>query len=146
MATASVVIPAGWELDIAASSQQTPVASRDDVEVTIADAVWLGDSSGLLSNVSQLLFDGDAVVPEVSTEAADADEAEPARNVWQLSPMARAAQDAPVRVIVIRDGEGVVLVVVRGDVTDAAALSDQIDAMAESVRLDLSTIDMEVRA
>jgi hypothetical protein len=146
LATASVVIPGGWELDIAASSQQTPVASKDGVEVTIADAVWLGNTSGLLANVSQLLFDGDAIVPEVDTDADGAEEPESAREAWRLRPMADAPQDAPVWVDVIRDGEGVVLVVVRGDGADAKALSDEIDAVAESVHLDLSSIDVEVRA
>ncbi|MCB2413342.1 hypothetical protein LGT39_10850 [Demequina sp. TTPB684] len=146
MATGSVVIPARWEVDIAATSQQTPVASMGGVEVTIADAAWLGGSSGLLDNVARLLFDGDAVVPEIDTDDADAEGGEPSREVWQLTPSADAADDAPVWVDVVREGEGVALVVVRGDAAEAEVLTEQIDEIRDSITLDLSTVDVEVAA
>ena len=150
MATASVTIPAGWDLDIAASSQQIPVASRAGVEITTTDAVWLGDTSDLLANVARLLFDGDAVIPDVAAKA-DAQADAPAggasaREVWQLTPTVAASQAAPVRVDVIRDGEGVVLVTARGAANDVAALSDAIDAISDSVQLDLSGFDVQASA
>ncbi|WP_291379900.1 hypothetical protein [Demequina sp.] len=143
MATASVVVPAGWDLDIAASSQQTPVASKSGIEVTVADAVWLGDSQDLLASVSRLLFDGDAILPEIPPEPVEAEEGA-TREVWRLTPKADAAPDLPVRVDVIRDAEGVVLVVVRGEAAQVNALSEQLDSIVESVHLDLSPIDVEV--
>ncbi len=146
MATASVVIPAGWDLDIASSSQRTPVASRDDVEVTTADAVWLGSAAGLLANVSQLLFDGNAILPEVATQDPPAAQASTARDVWRLEPTAGSGRQAPARVDVIRSGQSVVLVMVRGPVDDVIALSDQIDEISDSVRLDLAALDVEVRS
>ena len=143
MATAAVTIPAGWDLDIAASSQQIPVASRDGVEVTATDAVWLGETSDLLGNVADLLFDGDAVIPDVVAKADAAADGASSREVWQLAPTEAVSQDAPVRVDVIRDGQGVVLVVARGAANDVIALSDAIDAISDSVQLDLSGIDLE---
>ena len=145
MATASVVIPAGWDLDIAASSQRRPVASRGAVEVSTTDAVWLGDTAALLANVSRLLFDGEAVIPDVASQAdAPAGDAS-SRDVWQLTPSEAAGHDAPVRVDVIREGQGVVLVTARGPASDVTAASDAIDAISDSVQLDLSTLDLEVR-
>lgn len=146
LATASVVIPAGWSLDIAASSQRTPVASRDNVEVTTTDAVWLGDTADLLVNVSRLLFDGQAVIPDDASRADPATGGASSREVWQLTPAADASPHAPVRVDVIREGQGVVLVTARGPVSVVAAASDDIDAMSDSVQLDLSTLDIEARA
>jgi hypothetical protein len=161
MATASVTIPAGWDLDIAASSQQQPTASRDGVDVTTTDAVWLGESSDLLGNVAQLLFDGEAVIPDSAAQSdgpadgdsadgdsADGDSADgdSAREVWQLTPTGTADHDAPVRVDVIRDGQGVVLVVARGTPESVAAQSDAIDAISDSVRLDLSALDVQANA
>lgn len=142
MATAAVTIPAGWALDIAAASQQIPVASRNGVEVTIMDAVWLGDSSDLLGNVADLLFDGDAVIPDVTAQADAPAGGTPLREVWQLAATPAASDDAPVRVDVIRDGQGVVLVAARGAESDVTALSDAIDAMSDSVQLDLSALDV----
>lgn len=143
MATAVVTIPAGWDLDIAASSQQIPVASRDGVEVTTTDAVWLGETSDLLGNVADLLFDGDAVIPDVAaTDDASADGAS-SLEVWRLTPSQAAGQDAPVRVDVIRDGQAVVLVVARGAASDVNAQSDAIDAITASVELDLSGLDVQ---
>jgi hypothetical protein len=151
MATASVTIPAGWDLDIAASSQQQPTASRDGVDVTTTDAVWLGESSDLLGNVAQLLFDGEAVIPDSAAQSDGPADGDPAdgdspREVWQLTPTGTADNDAPVRVDVIRDGQGVVLVVARGTPEAVAAQSDAIDAISDSVRLDLSGLDVQANA
>ncbi len=57
------------------------------VEVSVSDAVWLGDSADLLTNVSPLFFDGDASIPDV----ADSDgrlgrTPSPTRELWQLTP------------------------------------------------------------
>ena len=142
MATAAVTIPAGWDLDIAASSQQMPVASRDGVEVTTTDAVWLGETSDLLANVADLLFDGDAVIPDVAAQADASPDGASSREVWRLNPSEAAGQDAPVRVDVIRDGQGVVLVVARGAASDVNAQSDAIDGITASVELDLSGLDV----
>jgi len=144
MATATVTIPAGWDLDIAASSLQTPVASHDGVEVTTTDGVWLGDTSDLLENVAQLLFDGDAVIPDTATQPDAPVDGTDAREVWQLAPTAAASGNAPARVDVIRDGQGVVLVAARGTADDVTALSDVIDAISDSVQLDLSGLDVDV--
>ena len=150
MATATVTIPAGWDLDIAASSQQIPVASRDGVEVTTTDAVWLGESSDLLRNVATLLFDGAAlvdgaaVIPDVVARADAPAGGDSSREVWRLTPTEAADQDAPVRVDVIREGQGVVLVAARGATNDVSALSDAIDAISASVELDLSGLDVQV--
>ncbi len=145
MATAAVTIPAGWDLDIAASSQRVPVASRDGVEVTTTDAVWLGKTSNLLGNVADLLFDGDAVIPDVAAKADASADGASSREMWRLTPTDAASPGAPVRVDVIRDGQGVVLVVARGTANDVAALSDAIDAIAASVQLDLSGLDVQAR-
>lgn len=142
MATAAVTIPAGWDLDIAASSQQIPVASRAGVEVTTTDAAWLGETPDLLGNVAELLFDGDAVIPDVAAKADAPADGASSREVWQLTPTEAASQDAPVRVDVIRDGQGVVLVVARGGADDVTALSDAIDAISASVALDMSAIEL----
>ena len=152
MATAVVTIPAGWDLDIAASSQQLPVASRDGVEVTTTDAVWLGETSDLLGNVADLLFDGDAVIPDgaaipdVAARADASPDGAASLEVWRLTPSEAAGQDAPVRVDVIRDGQGVVLVVARGAASDVNAQSDAIDAITASVELDLSGLDVRASA
>jgi hypothetical protein len=143
MATASVAIPAGWDLDIAASSQQTPVASRSGVEVTMTDAVWLGDTADLLANVADLLFAGAAVIPAAAAQSGAGSDGAATREVWQLTPTAAASQAAPVRVDVIRSGEGVVLVTARGTAGDVTALSDAIDAISDSVQLELSAFDIQ---
>jgi hypothetical protein len=151
MATASVTIPAGWDLDIAASSQQQPTASRDGVDVTTTDAVWLGESSDLLGNVAELLFDGEAVIPDSAAQSdgpgdGDSGDGDSPRELWQLTPTGTADHDVPVRVDVIRDGQGVVLVVARGTPEAVAAQSDAIDAISDSVQLDLSGLDVQANA
>lgn len=138
MATASVTIPAGWDLDIAASSQRQPLASRDGVRVSITDAVWLGDTADLLTHVSRLIFDGDAAIPESPADGGTS------REVWRLAPAAGAGEGVPARVDVIRDGQGVVLVIARGTAAAVAAQSEDIDAMSDSVQLDLTTLTVEV--
>lgn len=146
LATASVTIPAGWELEIEATSQRTPVALRDGVEVTVSDAVWLGDSDDLLAHVSQLMFDGEARLPHTSDTADDSDDSEDSkdsRELWHLEPNEAAAAGAPVRVDVIRDGEGVVLVIARGTEREVSAQSDAIDAILDSVHLELSELNVE---
>lgn len=143
MATGSVTIPAGWELDIAASSLRTPSASHGGVDVTVSDAVWLGDSDDLLSHVSGLLFDGNALVPDASDPPDAGGAEESSRQVWQLFPTQDAAEGAPVRVDVIREGEGVVLVVARGAPSDVDAQSEAIDAISGSVQLDLAGLNLE---
>lgn len=144
MATASVTIPASWDVDIAASSRRTPVASHAGVEVRVSDAVWLGSDEDLLTHVAELLFDGNARVPDVSNSSDGSGDSESTRELWHLRPNEAAGDDAPERVDVVRDGEGVVLVVARGAEGDVKAQSDAIDAITDSVQLDLSGLNVEV--
>lgn len=143
LATASVTIPAGWELDISSSSLRTPAASRGGVDVTVSDAVWLGDSDKLLTQVSALLFDGDADVPVVSDDAEGSEGSDSSRELWHLAPSEAGAEGVPARVDVIREGEGVVLVVARGAQSDVEAQSEAIDAISDSVQLDLASLNVE---
>lgn len=143
LATASVTIPAGWELDISSSSLRTPAASHGGVDVTISDAVWLGGSDKLLAQVSALLFDGDADVPVVSDTPDGAEDSDSSRELWHLAPSETGAEGVPARVDVIREGEGVVLVVARGARSDVDAQSKAIDAISDSVELDLASLNVE---
>jgi len=146
MATASVTIPAGWDLDIEASSQQAPRASLGEVNVSVSDAVWLGDSADLLANVSTLYFDGNAVLPDTAEGDDSSAQDEAARQQWQLTPNDQASADAPVRVDVVRSAQSVVVVAARGPASDVAAQSATIDAIVDSVDLQAGVIDVEAGA
>lgn len=146
MATASVTIPAGWNLDIEASSQQVPRASLGDVTVSATDAVWLGDSADLLANVSSLYFDGDAILPDTTDAAGSSTQDKAARAQWQLTPNDQASAAAPARVDVVRSAESVVVVVVRGPASDVAAHASVIDTIVDSVDLQAGVLDVEAGA
>ena len=136
--TATVTIPAGWNVDIAAASQSQPQASRGEVDISIADALWFGSSQRLLGNVADLTFSSPPLIPEVPDGAKGAQ-----REVWTLTSADGDAGD-PQRVLVVRQEESVVLVVVRGPADKVALLTDQIDAIAASVSFAGVSLDVDV--
>jgi hypothetical protein len=141
LATASVTIPAGWDLDIAAASQSRPVAALGDVEVSVVDAVWLGTSQRLVDNASSLVFSTSPAVPEIPDDADGAD-----REEWLVVAAADAEDDDPRQMTVIRNAESVVLVIVRGPAADVEAAIDAIDAIVASVELAGPAVDVEARS
>ena|GEM_PF-1516093 len=130
LATATVEIPSGWDVDIAAASQRQPVATLGAVRVSVSDAVWLGASHRLIENTAGLVFSQDPVLPDVP-ETADGS----AREEWEIVPAAGAPESDPRRVVVIRSEVSVVLVVVRGPAADVARATTAIDAVIASVSI-----------
>ncbi len=141
LATASVTFPAGWSVDIADASTSRPSASLGDVTVATADAVWFGTSARLLEHAADLAFASSAVLPEVPAEAKGTE-----REEWTLTPAADAPESDPARVVVVRQEEGVVLVIVRGPADAVAAQQEAIDAIVASVSLNAVQLDVDVAA
>ena len=84
------------------------------------------------------------MIPDVAAQADAPADGAASREVWKLTPTEAASQDAPVRVDVIRDGQGVVLIAARGAADAVAALSDDINSISDSVQLDLSGLDVDL--
>lgn len=141
LATATVTIPAGWDLDIAAASQSRPVAILGGVEVSVVDAVWLGASRRLVDNASSLVFSTPPVLPEIPEEADGTE-----REEWLVLPGADADDTDPRQVTVVRDAESVVLVIVRGPAAEVDAAAEAIDAIVASVELAGPEVDVEARS
>lgn len=138
--TATVTLPAGWDIDIAAASQSQPSASLGDVDVNIADALWLGSSERLLDNVADLTFSSPPLIPAVPDGANGAK-----REVWTIAT-SDVSSDDPQRVVVVRQEENVVLVVVRGPADEVEALGGALDAIVASVSLAGVSLDVDVTA
>ncbi len=128
LAMASVTIPAGWDVDIASAALGRPVAAQGDVQIGIADALWLGGSSRLVERAAGMVFAHAATLPDVPADANGADGEQ-----WEIFPAAGAEDGDPQRLIVLRRDTSVVLVVVRGPEADVAALADSIDSIVASV-------------
>ena len=137
LTAASVTLPAGWDLDIAAASHGQPVASFGEVRVGVSDAVWLGASDRLVEHVESLTFSAGARLPDVPADA-DGTEAEQ----WRIVPRSDATTGDPRVVYVLRRDTAVVLVVVSGPATDVAAASGAIDAIVASVTIDGFALDV----
>ena len=137
LASASLTMPAGWDVDIAASSLRSPTATRQGVEVSATDAIWLGDSDSLLAKVNDLVFDGQGAVPGVPDGARGA-EAER----WRIVAGSSADSAAPARVDVVREGQSVVLLVVRGEASDVERLGAELDAIVASVEVFAPSFDV----
>jgi len=139
LTTATVTLPAGWDVDIASASQRQPVATRGNVQIGIVDSVWLGASSRLVANAADLVFSQPPVVPDVPS-TADGTGGER----WQILPARDAPNSDPRRVVVLRRDASVVLVIVRGPDADVAAVADTIDSLIASVTFDGITPDVGV--
>jgi hypothetical protein len=131
LATATVTLPAGWDVNIASASQDQPVASKGNVTIGITDAVWLGKSSQLVANAADLVYSQPPVLPDIPA-AADGTGGEQ----WQIVPGPDAPSDEPRRVVVLRQDTSVVLVIVRGPAADVAAEAGTIDSVVASVTFD----------
>jgi hypothetical protein len=131
LSTAAVTLPAGWDVNIAAASQGQPVASLGNVEIGIADAVWLGKSRQLVAHAAKLVYSRTPVLPDIPANA-DGKGGEK----WQILAASGAPSGDPRRVIVLRQDTSVVLVIVRGPAAEVAAASDAIDSVVASVTFD----------
>lgn len=128
LATASVTLPAGWDVDIASSSQRQPVATRGDVQVDVVDAVWLGASSGLVAHAAELVFSGRPTLPDVPAGAAGK-----TNEQWRIVAGEASPSSDPRQVVVLRRDTSVVLVIVRGPDAQVAEAADAIEAIVSSV-------------
>lgn len=131
LSTATVTLPAGWDVNIASASQGQPLATLGDVQIGIADAVWLGKSSQLVVHAADLVYSQPPVLPDIPA-AADGTGGEK----WQILPGLDAPSGDPRRVVVLRRDTSVVLVIVRGPAADVAAAADAIDSVVASVTFD----------
>lgn len=131
LATATVKLPAGWDVNIASASQGQPVVSKGNVTIGITDAVWLGKSSRLVANAADLVYSQPPVLPDIPA-AADGTGGEK----WQIVPTPDAPSGEPRRLVVLRQDTSVVLVIVRGPDADVAAVADTIDSVVASVTFD----------
>jgi hypothetical protein len=128
LATATVTLPAGWDVNIASASQGQPVVSLGSVEVAVTDAVWLGKSKQLVANAAGLVYSRPPVLPDIPTTADGT-----GREKWQIVPGPDAPSDEPRRLVVLRQDTSVVLVIVRGPAADVAAAAAVIDSVVASV-------------
>ena len=126
--TATVTLPAGWDVDIASASQSQPVATLGNVQIGITDAIWLGASSRLVERVGDLVFSQPPVLPDVPSTADGI-----GGEQWRILPAPDAPAGDPRLVVVLRGDTSVVLVVVRGTDAEVAALADTIDSVVASV-------------
>lgn len=131
LATATVTLPAGWDVNIASAAQGQPVASLGGVEIAISDAVWLGTSSRLVANAADLVYSQPAELPDVPAQADGS-----GGEKWQILPGANALSGDPRRVVVLRQDSSVVLVVVRGSEAAVEAAAATIDSVVASVAFD----------
>jgi hypothetical protein len=141
LATATVQIPSGWDLDIEATSLRQPLAIKGDVRVAVTDAVWLGASRGLVENAAGLVFSAPPLLPTIPDDASGTD-----REEWLVLAGPDASADDPRSMTVIRSAESVVLVVVRGPQEDVESVADEIDAIIASVELAGPAVDVEAGA
>lgn len=131
LATATVTLPAGWDVNIASASQGQPVADLGDVEIAISDAVWLGASSRLVAHAADLAYSRPPVLPDVPAQADGT-----GGEKWQILPAPGAPSGDPRRVVVLRRDSSVVIVVVRGPDAAVAAAAGTIDSVVASVAFD----------
>jgi len=136
--TASVTLPAGWDVDIASTAEGQPVVTRGGVRVSVSDAVWLGGSDRLVEHVADLVFSEAPQLPTIPDGADGADDEE-----WQLLAAGGAPGRDPREVYVVRRSAAVVLVVVRGPAAEVAAAKDAITTLVASVSIDGSVLDVE---
>ena len=137
LATATVTLPAGWDVDVASASQRQPVATLGNVQIGIVDAVWLGASNRLVTHAADLVFSQPPLLPDVPATADGTGSEE-----WQILPARDAPSDDPRSVIVLRRDTSVLLVIVRGPDADVAAVADTIDAVVASVAFNGFTPDV----
>ncbi len=137
LTTATVTLPAGWDVDIASASQLQPVVTLGDVKIGIVDAVWIGTSSRLVANAADVIFSQPPVLPDVPP-TADGTGGED----WLILAARDAPRGDPRRVVVLRRDTSVVLVIVRGPDADVAAVADVVDSVVASVKFDGFTPDV----
>jgi hypothetical protein len=139
-----VTLPAGWDLDIAAAASSSPVVSKRDITIGVGDGVWFEGSAGLLENIADLIYDTPASIPPAPDDdgpfsnlsgsfTEEPDEYEPFRQVFRISAGINASSDEPRFVDVVRYGESVIFVVVRGDDEGVARELDTVRAIVDSV-------------
>lgn len=138
MTFASVTVPAGWDMDIAAAVDNQAVLSKGGVRIGVSDAIWLGESDTLVRNVSHYLFDGKAQLPDVPQESLGEK-----RETWTITPTDDAADGAPLRVIVVRQDQSVVLVQVKGTPDAVAEAQQTIDEIVASSAFEAPGLDVE---
>jgi hypothetical protein len=131
LATATVTIPGGWDVNIASASQGQPVATKGNVEIGITDAVWLGKSSLLVAHAAGLAYSQPPVLPDIPAKADGT-----GGEKWQILSGPDAPSGDPRRVVVLRQDTSVVLVIVRGPAADVAAAADAIESVVASVTFD----------
>ena len=103
----------------------------------MVDAVWLENSRTLVDRVSRMVFDGHATLPSIPDDAHG-----DTRETWHLVRAAHATDTSAAMVDVVRDGQSVVLVIVRGDDAAVAAQADAVDAMVASVTIAAPLLDV----
>lgn len=139
-----VTLPAGWDLDIAAAASSSPVVRKRDVTIGVGDGVWFEGSAGLLENIAELIYDTPPVIPPAPDDdglfsgladplSDSADEYEPTRDVFRITAGVNAGPDEPHFVDVVRYGESVIFIVVRGDVDGVERELDTVRAIVDSV-------------
>ena len=139
-----VTLPAGWDLDIAAAASSSPVVRKRDVTIGVGDGVWFEGSAGLLENISELIYDTPAILPPAPDDdglfsglsdplSEGAEEYEPVRQEFRITAGINAGADEPHFVDVVRYGESVIFVVVRGDADAVKRELDTVRAIVDSV-------------
>ncbi len=151
-----VTLPAGWNLDLAASAQLQPTITQGAVSVVVSDGVWLEGSASLVRHIGDLVYDGGFTVPDdvpdddglltgltdLSAVEADLETslAAPERQDFRITAAADAAPGDPLWIDVIRYGELITVVVVRGPQPEVAQRVDAIQAIGDSLVIDASEL------
>ena len=147
-----VTLPAGWDLDLASAALVQPTITQGDVSVVVSDGVWLEGSASLLGNIGSMVYDGGFSVPDdvpdddgllaglkdLSAIEADlqADLVAPDRQDFRITADETSAEGDPLWIDVIRYGELITVVVVRGPQSEVSQHVDQIQAIGDSLVID----------
>lgn|GEM_PF-1709829 len=140
----AATLPAGWDLNIAAAASSSPVVTKGDVTIGVGDGVWFEGSAGLLENIADLIYNTPAILPPAPEDdgpfsnlagsvTEDPEEYEPVRQVFRISAGLNAASSEPRFIDVVRYGESVIYVIVRGDDAAVARELDTVQAIVDSV-------------
>ncbi len=151
-----VTLPAGWDLDIAAAASSTPVIRKRDVTIGVSDGVWFEGSARLLENIAALIYetpadlppapDDDGLLITITDPASEAAQNyEPTRAEFRINAGPDASGDEPQFIDVVRYGESVILVVVRGDGDAVAREADTIRDIVQSVTFHGAETGLEPR-
>src|SRR5690554_364519 len=151
-----VTLPGGWDLDIAAASQSSPVIRKRDITIGVTDGVWFEGSAALLENIADLIYDTPATLPPAPDDdglfsaimdptGEAAEEYEPTRDVYRITAGLNAGADEPRFVDVVRYGESVMLVVVRGEADAVAREMKTVRDIVDSISFGLGEPGVEAQ-